>query len=62
VQSGLLVGGGPISDGQAGLYLLRTESPEAAANFVAHDPAVITGIFAPVAVGWNVLAMAPSKP
>ena len=60
-QSGLVVGGGPVSNGE-GLYLLRTDNAEVAANFIARDPAVIAGIFSPVAVGWNILAMAPSKP
>ena len=60
-KKGIVVAGGPSATADEGIYVIRAADKAAADAFVAADPGVTSGVFAPVALGWNVIAMQPVK-
>lgn len=60
-KAGMIVGGGPNLSADGGIYIVKLADKSAAKAFVAHDPGVKSGVFAPSIIGWNVLNMQAAK-
>lgn len=59
-KQGTVVAGGPNANGKEGLYIICAANKNQAESFIAKDPGVAAGIFAPVMIEWEVLQMQPT--
>ena len=60
-QKGEIIAAGPRTDADEGIYVASAKDKAAIDKLFANDPGVKTGIFQPQAIGWNVIAMRPTK-
>ena len=56
-----VVAAGPNLSADGGIYIAKLSDKAAADAFVAADPGVASGLFAPTIIGWNVLTMQGMK-
>ena len=60
-KSGVVIAAGPDLSADGGIYIVRVKDKASVDALLANDPGVASGIFAPVAIGWNVLNMHATK-
>ena len=60
-KQGVVVAGGPKSTGDEGIYIIHAADKNTVDSFIAKDPGVTAGIFAPVIIDWTVLQMQAAK-